>query len=114
MKIKLTKCALVVIVAASFCAVAADGPPAAASASTGLPASDEVLCARARVSDGEPARLWRVFAKARRGETIVVGVIGGSITAGAAASTPELRYGNRVAVWWRENFPRATIKFIAA
>ncbi len=114
MKIKPTKCALAVIVAASFCAVAAESPPAAPPAAAGLVASDEVLCARARVSDGEPARLWRVFDKARRGETVVVGVIGGSITAGASASTPELRYGNRVAAWWRESFPRATMKFVNA
>ena len=114
MKIKLTKCVLAVMTAASFCVIAADAPPATATTSTSQPASDEVLCARARVSDGDLARLWRVFAKARRGETVVVGVIGGSITAGASASTPELRYGNRVAAWWREHFPRATIKFVNA
>jgi lysophospholipase L1-like esterase len=114
MKTRLTKCAIAVIVGASLRAVAAESPPAAATASAGVAAGDEVLCARARVSEGEPARLWRVFDKARRGETVVVGVIGGSITAGASASAPELRYGNRVTAWWRENFPRAAMKFANA
>jgi len=114
MKLKLTTCVLTVMTAASACVIAADAPPAAAIASTNQPASDEVLCARARVSAGDPARLWRAFAKAHRGEAVVVGVIGGSITQGASASTPELRYGNRVAAWWREHFPRATIKFVNA
>jgi len=114
MKIKLTRCVLAVMTVASFYAIAADAPPAAASASINQPASNEVLCARARVSDGDPARLWRVFTKARRGETVVVGVIGGSITAGASATKPDFRYGNQVAVWWREHFPRTTIEFVNA
>ncbi len=102
------------ITGAIFGAVAADAPTATKTAPPNQRASDEVLCARARVSDGDPARLWRVFARARRGETVVVAVIGGSITAGASASKPEFRYGNRVAAWWREQFPKATIKFINA
>jgi lysophospholipase L1-like esterase len=113
MKSQLMRCAIAFVVAACLRAVAKDSPPAV-TAAIDLAAGDGILCARARVSDGEPARLWRVFDKARRGETVVVGVIGGSITAGASASKPELRYGNRVAAWWRENFPRATVKFVNA
>jgi lysophospholipase L1-like esterase len=41
-------------------------------------------------------------------------VIGGSITAGASASTEEHRWGNLVAAWWRDTFPQATITFINA
>ncbi|MEI2723198.1 MAG: glycoside hydrolase family 99-like domain-containing protein [Verrucomicrobiota bacterium] len=114
MKLTLALSALAVVVAANFGAVAAEPPPVALTAATSPTASDEVLAARAQVSAGDSTRLWRVFAKARRGETITVGVIGGSITAGASASTPERRYGNRVAAWWRERFPRATIEFVNA
>ena len=45
---------------------------------------------------------------------VTVGVIGGSITQGASATRPDNRYGNRVAAWWREKFPKAEIKFINA
>ena len=33
---------------------------------------------------------------------------------GASASTPELRYGNRVAAWWRQKFPKRQVKFVNA
>lgn len=67
--------------------------------------------ARSLVSLGDTARLQHVLAKARRGEKVVVGVIGGSITAGARASTEENRWGNHVAKWFRETFPQAEIEF---
>jgi lysophospholipase L1-like esterase len=41
-------------------------------------------------------------------------VIGGSITQGAKASKPELRYGNLMADWWRKAFPKAEIAFVNA
>jgi len=72
------------------------------------------ILARSLVSMGDTARLQAVLAKARRGEEVVVAVIGGSITAGAAASQEENRYGNLVAQWWRQTFPQATIRFINA
>jgi lysophospholipase L1-like esterase len=79
------------------------------------PLPDEtVLCGRALVSQGDPGRLQRLLARARRGENIVVGVIGGSITQGAVTSTAEKRYGNLVAAWWREKFPRITVTFVNA
>ncbi|HPA16100.1 MAG TPA: SGNH/GDSL hydrolase family protein [Verrucomicrobiae bacterium] len=69
---------------------------------------------RAIVSEGDTARLMRVFDRARRGEALTVGVIGGSITQGAAATKPENRYGNLVAAWWRQTFPNAKIDFVNA
>ena len=72
------------------------------------------LFSRSLVSTGHLARLESTLAKARRGEPITIGVIGGSITAGAAASQPENRYGDRVAAWWRRAFPRATVRFVNA
>ncbi len=72
------------------------------------------IVARSVVSQGDTARLQRVLAKARRGETITIGVIGGSITQGAKASKPELRYGDLIAQWWRAKFPNTTVKFVNA
>lgn len=69
---------------------------------------------RSLVSPGDPARLQRALAKARRGESVTVGVIGGSITQGASASQPDKRYGERVAAWWRRTFPKTNIRFINA
>jgi lysophospholipase L1-like esterase len=63
---------------------------------------------------GHLARLEGILAKARRGERITIGVIGGSITAGALASQPENRYGDRVAAWWRSTFPKANVRFVNA
>ena len=69
---------------------------------------------RSLLSPGNPTRLQRALAKARRGESVTVGVIGGSITQGAGASQPANRYGERVAAWWRHTFPRAGIRFVNA
>ena len=70
--------------------------------------------ARSFLSAGDTARLQRVLAKARRGEGVTIGVIGGSITQGASASKPENRYGNRVVAWWRKNFPKAGVDLVNA
>jgi lysophospholipase L1-like esterase len=70
-----------------------------------------VLSARSLVSPGDLARLQQALAKARRGEPVTVGVIGGSITQGASASSPEKNYGSLVARWWRETFPKSKVQF---
>lgn len=80
----------------------------ASAAAAGTP--DE----RAIVSSGDVSRLARVLAKARRGETITVGVIGGSITQGALASAGTKSYGGLVAEWWRLTFPAAKVAFVNA
>jgi len=78
-------------------------------------AQDEAqIAARSLVTMGDTSRLQHVLAKARRGEEVVVAVIGGSITAGAVATTEESRWGNLVAKWWRGTFPQTSIRFINA
>lgn len=93
----------------TLCAAAAVGGFAAEA-----PLNIEALAARALVATGDTARLQHVLAKAARGERVTVAVIGGSITAGAKASRPELRYGDRIAAWWRSTFPKADIQFFNA
>jgi len=77
-------------------------------------ADESTMFSRSLVSQGDLARVQHALAKARRGEAVTVGVIGGSITQGAGASQPEKRYGERVAAWWRQTFPKAAIQFVNA
>lgn len=63
---------------------------------------------------GNTGRLHRFFARARAGETLTVGAIGGSITEGAAASCPEKRYAHRIFHWLKTQYPRANWHFVNA
>jgi hypothetical protein len=72
------------------------------------------IVARSQLSTGDLGRLAKVFAKARRGEPIKLGVIGGSITAGAIASSPDNSYSGLLLAWWRKRFPKCEIDLINA
>ncbi|MBT7161623.1 MAG: SGNH/GDSL hydrolase family protein [Victivallales bacterium] len=72
------------------------------------------LAHRSLVDAGSPIRIQRAMARARRGEPVTVGVIGGSITQGARASRAELRWGEQVGAWWRERFPKSKVSFVNA
>jgi lysophospholipase L1-like esterase len=72
------------------------------------------IIARSHVSIGNPARLQRVLDKARRGEPVTLGFIGGSITHGQAASSPERSYPNLVGQWWISHFPQSHITMVNA
>jgi lysophospholipase L1-like esterase len=100
-----------VLVAAWFLGAAArGGETGAAGGGTDLQAA----LRRSLADPGDAARTRQILARARRGEPVTVGVIGGSITQGAGASKEEFRYGNRVAAWWRTTFPRSKIEFVNA
>ncbi|WP_170854905.1 SGNH/GDSL hydrolase family protein [Xaviernesmea oryzae] len=67
------------------------------------------------MSAGDPARFRKLFEKAERGEEIVLGVIGGSISTGSLASKPgERGYFALVCDWWQKQFPQARIKRVNA
>ncbi|HPM83543.1 MAG TPA: hypothetical protein PLF81_22720, partial [Candidatus Anammoximicrobium sp.] len=51
--------------------------------------AQDPITSRSVVTAGDTARLQRALAKGRRGEPVTVAVIGGSITAGAGASSRE-------------------------
>ncbi|MBT3291808.1 MAG: SGNH/GDSL hydrolase family protein, partial [Victivallales bacterium] len=72
------------------------------------------LAHRSLVDAGSPIRIQHAMARARRGEPVTVGVIGGSITQGARASRAELRWGEQVGAWWRERFPKSKVSFVNA
>jgi len=75
----------------------------------------EPMKQRGLVSRGDPARLYSVLAKARRGEPICVAAIGGSITAGGRNTRdPERRYVRQVAAWFEKSFPGLKVRFVNA
>ncbi len=80
-----------------------------------VPALTEAMRERAMVSRGDPARLYSVLAKARRGEPLCVAAIGGSITAGGKnTKDPERRYVRQVAAWFEKTFPGLKVRFLNA
>jgi len=69
---------------------------------------------RAALAEGNQERLQKVFKKAESGERIVLGVIGGSITEGAACSKPDKRYHGVMLSWWRKSFPKSECVLVNA
>lgn len=72
------------------------------------------MYSRALLSEGNRSRLAAAMRKAEKGEPITVGVIGGSITQGTAASNPALCYGSLFFQWWQEKFPECEINTVNA
>jgi hypothetical protein len=75
---------------------------------------DPTWLVRGVVDAGDFSRLHIALAKASRGEAITIAAIGGSITAGAAASAEENRWPSRAAAWWRAEFPHTELRFLNA
>jgi lysophospholipase L1-like esterase len=69
---------------------------------------------RGIINIGNSARIGRVISKANSGEAIKVGFIGGSITAGAAASNSDSCYAHLVYEWWKNRFPMSKVEYINA
>lgn len=63
---------------------------------------------------GDLSRMQRLIRRAQRGESLKIAFLGGSITQGSLASSPENCYAARVAAWWRETFPKADFTYINA
>lgn len=69
---------------------------------------------RSLVSPGDTARLNHVMEKAKKGEKITFGVIGGSITQGASAGSAEQSYAALIAQWWRRKFGDNNVDYVNA
>ena len=63
---------------------------------------------------GDVSRMKEVMARAKRGERLVIGFIGGSITQGSLSTTPQTCYAYRVYTWWKETFPQAEFAYCNA
>lgn len=85
------------------------------SAFGGKASTTDLIRQRGLVSLGNTARLQAVFEKARRGEPITIAAIGGSITAGGAATKNiKNRYVNHLAAWFAKNFWKAKVRAVNA
>lgn len=69
---------------------------------------------RAIMSEGNVTRLAAAMKKAQNGESITVGVIGGSITQGSLASSQASCYASLFRDWWTSAFPNSEINFVNA
>jgi len=73
-----------------------------------------LLLGRAVTSEGNQARLQMFFKKATGGGRITLGVIGGSITEGAACAKADKRYHGVVLDWCKAKFPKAQFSLVNA
>lgn len=69
---------------------------------------------RALVSIGDPGPVRQFLKRAERGESLILGVLGGSITAGAACSIPEKRYHGVLLDFLRRKYPQSTFALVNA
>lgn len=66
------------------------------------------------LNQGNCCRIARAMKKAMRGERVTIGFLGGSITQGCNASSPENCYAWLVYQWWRGKFPDAQAVYVNA
>lgn len=57
-------------------------------------------------------RLKNLMKRAAKGESLVIGFLGGSITQGSLSSTPKTCYAYLVYEWWKKSFPNAAFSFV--
>lgn len=69
---------------------------------------------RALLNEGNTSRLAAAMEKAKKGESITVAAIGGSITQGTAASSTNSCYASRFFSWWQEKFPECEVNTVNA
>ena len=65
-------------------------------------------------NEGNLFRIKRVMKKARSGEEITIGFIGGSITQGSLATSPHNCYAYKVFEWWKERFQDTHFNYVNA
>ncbi len=66
------------------------------------------------VNIGNANRIAAFMERAQKGEALKLAFLGGSITQGSVASTPEKCYAYRTYQWWKETFPKAEFTYINA
>lgn len=66
------------------------------------------------INAGDDSRIRQVMRRAAKGEALKLAFLGGSITQGCLASTPEGCYAYLTYAWWKEAFPKADFTYINA
>lgn len=72
------------------------------------------MYSRALISEGNRSRLAAAMKKAESGESVTVGVIGGSITQGSSATDHNNCYAELFHSYWVEKFPQSEVNFVNA
>ena len=76
---------------------------------------DTIMLDRALTNVGNRARLADVMQRAKNGEKITIGYIGGSVTEGAFASDyDKTSYAGLTFAWWEKTFPKAQFTYVNA
>lgn len=58
------------------------------------------------------SRIKNCMRRAKAGEHLTLGFLGGSITEGSLSSSPEKCYAYLVVEWWKETFPQAELSYV--
>ena len=74
----------------------------------------QVNCENAIANRGNLYRLKQFLERAKRGEKLNIGFIGGSITMGCAATTPQKAYAWLIYEWFQKKFPQSEFSYINA
>ncbi|MFC5528847.1 SGNH/GDSL hydrolase family protein [Cohnella yongneupensis] len=91
-------------------------PPASSPPQSEAPTDPKQLYyERSIVTKGEPARIAAAMKRAKAGQPVTVGVIGGSITAGSLSSDANNKsWAALIRNWWIDHFPESRITFVNA
>lgn len=68
----------------------------------------------ALVNAGDDSAICSVMRRALNGEKLTLAFLGGSITQGCSAATPEGGYAALTYKWWKESFPKAEFTYVNA
>ncbi len=68
----------------------------------------------ALVNAGDDSHIISVMQRALNGEKLTLAFLGGSITQGCLATTPEGCYAGLTYKWWKDNFPKAEFTYVNA
>lgn len=64
--------------------------------------------------EGNASRIANLMKKAKNGGSYTIGILGGSISGGAGASSAENKYASLVFEWWKKTFPKAKFTLVNA
>lgn len=65
-------------------------------------------------NQGNLYRMKQLMERAKAGESLTLGFLGGSITQGSLSSTPQTCYAYRVFQWWEQQYPQAEFTYVNA
>ncbi len=74
----------------------------------------DTMYERALLNQGNKSRLAKAMNKAKNGEAVTIGVIGGSITQGSTVTSHNNCYAERFHTYWAEKFPESELNFVNA